>query len=86
MVSGTLSESMSALDIQFGHGRHGGNVRHYVPSPEEITRACEQIRVTGFTDRLGYWHAPWNEREHYVRRTGKLVPTRLEVQTWSGGG
>lgn len=79
-----ISIVSSSPDIQFGYGRHGMNVRHFVPSPEQIATACAEIREHGFTDTLGRWHAPWDDMEYRVRRSGRLVQPYVDVTRWPG--
>lgn len=73
----------SAIDIAFGYGRHGSNVRHYIPKPEEIKAICAAIRDLGYTDQAGVWHGPWNDSEHRDR-AGIRFPRRVEVSEWEG--
>src|SRR6187549_1868790 len=73
----------SAIDIEFGYGRHGSNVEHYIPSEEEIAAICASIRNHGYKDQNGVWHGPWNETEH-MRRAGVEFPRHVEIQEWDG--
>lgn len=76
MVSATKSANMeeasSSLEIQFGHGRHGSNVRHYVPSPEQIAATAAEVRNRGFVDCNGKKHPPWSESETQKRTAGRI--------------
>lgn len=51
----------------------------YIPTSDEIVKVCRVIRNDGYTDKRGYYHAPWSKTVMKERNQFHLEPLELFI-------